>query len=206
MNKKVMLDRSDGLIQAMFVSRDWQIVKNFDQADLICFTGGADVSPMLYDCPKHPTTQNDLRRDEDCFELFHKALFTKPMVGICRGAQFVNVCNGGEMWQNVDNHALQGTHTAVDVMDGKKYQVTSTHHQMMIPTEEAEVLLVAHETTKREYSDIWETTYMKELPDMEALWYEASRSLCFQPHPEYVDKKHECQELFFLLLEQHIDL
>ena len=42
--------------------------------------------------------------------------------------------NGGLLIQNVSNHAAFGTHSIINATDEfKKYETTSTHHQMQYP-------------------------------------------------------------------------
>lgn len=51
------------------------------------------------------------------------------MVGICRGAQFLNVMAGGKMIQHVEGHAIHGTHEIVvtDVYGGVKLIKSPLH-------------------------------------------------------------------------------
>lgn len=201
---KVYVEDNDHQVISMFKDNGYSVVGDVNDAELICFTGGADVSPMLYQSVKHPKTYTNPVRDERCANIFY-SFPNVPFVGICRGAQFLNVMNGGEMWQHVNNHAIHGMHLAKDVSDGKSYYVTSTHHQMMIPSEDAEIIMTAETGSRREFEHVNDTDYHSELPDIEAVYYEDTNSLCFQPHPEYVTKDHECQKFFFLLLEQYLD-
>ena len=56
------------------------------EADVILFTGGEDVSPLLYGAEKHITTGNNLQRDEMESSYFDWAKENdKMIVGICRG-------------------------------------------------------------------------------------------------------------------------
>lgn len=204
MKCKVYVEDGDDGIKMMFHNQGYQIVNDVNDAELICFSGGADVSPMLYDAVKHPRTHSQPIRDEICANIYH-SFPDVPFVGICRGAQFLNVMNGGEMWQHVEGHAIRGTHMAKDVSDGKKYQVTSTHHQMMIPSSHAEIIMTAEVSSRREFEYPADTNYRSELDDIEVLYYEDTKCLCFQPHPEYVNPEHECQKFFFLLLDQYLE-
>ena len=92
----------------MFINYGFTVVEDIQFADLVCFTGGEDVSPHLYGQPVHPLTFSSVRRDEK-----EKAIFDAccernlPMVGICRGGQFLNVMSGGKMYQHVTNHTRQ---------------------------------------------------------------------------------------------------
>jgi gamma-glutamyl-gamma-aminobutyrate hydrolase PuuD len=196
------------MIEKMFVSNDWTVVPNPDDAEYIQFTGGADVSPMLYGEPRHPRTYNNLRRDEEEAEVFFEYKDSKKMLGICRGGQFLNVMNGGVMYQDVNNHAIGGTHAAVVSDTGRIVQVTSTHHQMMIcDYDTGRVLVHANLATRKEdgYGLDVVTKLNWVANDTEVVLYdEDSLSLCFQPHPEYVNPEHECQRLYFDLINQYM--
>jgi putative glutamine amidotransferase len=109
--------------------------------DFILFDGGHDVSPFLYNEPKHITTQNfpprDLYEKEQLFEKYlddNQVMF----VGICRGNQFLNVMYGGKLIQNLyDTNQDQGYNHDVQIIGGhiSNYikqdviRVNSTHHQ-----------------------------------------------------------------------------
>lgn len=109
-----------------------ELVDKLEDAQLVVFTGGEDVTPSLYGCKRHPKTYNNPERDKKEQAIFKKIDPQKQVVyGCCRGSQFVTVMNGGLLVQNVSNHALWSTHA---ITDGSKiYQITSTHHQMMYP-------------------------------------------------------------------------
>lgn len=205
--KKVFIVDTSNMYERMFIARGWEVTRDMLAADLIQFTGGADVSPYLYGEEKHATTHTDPRRDLVESGYYQVSLLIgKPMAGICRGGQFLNVMNGGKLLQNVNRHAIGGTHeaTLIDASDFigiNTYQVTSTHHQMMRIGNDGKLLLTANESTKLETDTL---TYEGKGEDVEAVWYGKSRSLCFQPHPEIVGKNHDCQELYFHLLNNYI--
>lgn len=165
------------------------VVDDIRYADLIQFTGGEDVSPCLYGEQPHPTTHSNFSRDTR--EAGYFAIAQRmgiPMAGICRGGQFLNVMNGGEMYQDVDGHAIYGTHECYDIKTGKRHNVTSTHHQMMWASQDGEVLATAKEATQLSFV---QDGVGKTLPahhehrDVEAVYYSDTMSLCFQPHPEF---------------------
>lgn len=109
-----------------------ELVDKLEDAQLVVFTGGEDVTPSLYGCKKHRTTYSNLARDNREKEIFNKIDPNKQVCyGCCRGSQFITAMNGGKLIQNVNNHAIRFTH---GITDGEKiYQITSTHHQMMYP-------------------------------------------------------------------------
>lgn len=200
--RKVWLESPTSGYAPMMMNWGWKVVAHADDADLMLFTGGSDVSPMLYGQESHPRTMNDLVRDQMCSNYFHH-YFGMPFVGICRGGQFLNVMSGGMMYQHVDGHATGKMHEAFDVSSGESLMVTSTHHQMMVPSDEAELILFAKEAKVKE----WEETKQFDLyPDMdvEACFYEETNSLCFQPHPEFFGQEDECQQFFMNILEQYL--
>lgn len=62
------------------------LVNNLEEADLVLFTGGEDVSPNLYKCRKHSTTHSNPTRDTMEKEIFEKINPNKQVcLGICRG-------------------------------------------------------------------------------------------------------------------------
>jgi len=201
----VMIVGSNLSYNEMFVKRGWTLVYTLEEADLVQFTGGADVSPILYSEKVHPSTGCSERRDHEEMFVYKKAQkWSIPVAGICRGAQFLNVMNGGKMWQHVNGHAIHGTHVMI-TEDGRDVEVTSTHHQMMIPNEKGDVLAIAYESDIRECmkgDKIWRETGEHE--DTEVVYYSKTQSICFQPHPEYLDKDHECQEYYFELLNNYL--
>ena len=188
----------------MFQGMGWEVVDKLSDADLVQFTGGEDVSPELYGAKKHPTTGNNPTRDAFEKHIFDQCVERQlPMAGICRGGQFLNVMNGGSMWQDVDGHAIYGTHSCIDQDTGLIIEVTSTHHQMMRPSEGAHIIALASESTYKE-NVVKLHGYFDD--DVEAVYYKGSNSLCFQPHPEMVTKGHECQEYYFELIHRCLGL
>ena len=74
--------------------------------DGLVLQGGADISPLAYgEQPLKPEWAGDAMRDRYEIELVRA--FTaarKPVLGICRGAQLINVALGGSLHQDVPAH------------------------------------------------------------------------------------------------------
>ena len=71
--------------------------------DGVLFTGGQDVSPMLYNEPKSPQC-GEISEERDRMEsLLLKLSMEKglPILGICRGIQLINAVLGGTLWQDL---------------------------------------------------------------------------------------------------------
>lgn len=206
----------------MFTKAGWLVVSDIDEADLIQFTGGEDVSPHLYGEYAHDTTRFSSVRDEEEAAVYKYALVNGiPMAGICRGGQFLNVMNGGRMYQDVNNHAIRGTHEAFILGNLVPVQVTSTHHQMMRPNTspdaDCHILMTASLATRLSHaSDINSgvlhniTTYRNDAEgpykhDIESVYYGSTNCLCYQPHPEHRgDDVRECREVYFNFIETYL--
>ena len=201
----VYIEQGDYNYKMLFITLGYTVVSDFDAADLIVFTGGSDVSPHLYGDAAHRTTGNNTIRDAKEERLFDAAQDRGvACVGICRGAQFLNVMNGGKMWQHVTNHAIGSTHEALDLLSGEEVSVTSTHHQMMIPHKSGQVLMTANVAKYKQGFEKEEVGGKK--PDIEAVFYPDTKSLCYQPHPEYTSPNHPCQLTYFNYIKTFFNL
>lgn len=84
--KCVYIEDGSAAYRALFMALGYAITTDFAEASLVCFTGGADVSPDMYGDKAHRYTQNDEWRDAKEERLFAEAGARNiPMVGICRG-------------------------------------------------------------------------------------------------------------------------
>jgi carbamoylphosphate synthase small subunit len=190
--------------------------KSLEEADFVLFTGGEDVHPSFYGEGVLNCTNSNIERDRREAVIYNECVERGiPMVGICRGGQFLNVMNNGKMWQNVDNHC--GNHGMIEVLpktSKKKPRtmlVTSTHHQMMIPDKTGQIIAVGIQGDGKTIAKSW-LSFGKEIAcddpkkmtDVEVVYYSKTRSLCFQPHPEFPDAPHDCTEYFDELLEDLI--
>ena len=71
--------------------------------DGIVFSGGEDVNPSWYgEAPLNATVEIDSLRDVSDSLLVRAALRSgKPVLGICRGSQLLNVLLGGSLYQDI---------------------------------------------------------------------------------------------------------
>lgn len=208
MSRKVFVVGKDYSISKLFAKFGWTIAEHaedLDEIDLICFTGGADVDPKWYRQKKHPRTFLDVERDKREIAWFDKASNADvPMVGICRGGQFLNIMSGGSMYQNVTEHT--GSHNMLDLTTGKVLWVSSTHHQMMKPGLGHTLLAVASKEkciVEWMEEDVICSKPLIEQP--EVVFYQGTKSLCFQPHPEYHNNIGDSWEPMAKLFFQYIN-
>ena len=129
-----------------------KFVKNTDEAlecDGILFTGGSDITPSFYGEEKTDKCgKTNFKRDileKEIFDKFYKT--GKPIFGICRGMQFINVCLGGSVHQDItdlqkENHKdsikffnnyhnvkIEKDSFLSRFTDKEEITVNSTHHQ-----------------------------------------------------------------------------
>jgi putative glutamine amidotransferase len=201
---KVYIEQTNEQYNKLFLSMGFELVESYEEANLVCFTGGSDVTPSMYGEKTHPLTFNQESRDKYCIEVFNFCVENSiPMVGICRGSQFLCVANGGTLWQDIDGHTRP--HNVVSI-NNEVFQVTSTHHQEMNPVG-GEILLYANSGTYRSYmnGDGIPTTIPAVTPTVEAVYWHETMSLGVQGHPEFGDAspefvswfKTEVRDLFY---------
>ena len=78
--------------------------------DGFLFTGGHDVSPDVYHAPAHALTEPCPKRDTmERIILDHALAEDKPILGICRGIQFLNAALGGTLYQDLPSQHPSGT-------------------------------------------------------------------------------------------------
>lgn len=77
-----------------------------EMCDGFIFAGGVDLNPKLYG----EEIQFDSVEVDDARDAFEQAMFNtiyptgKPILGICRGIQAINVFLGGTLYQHIDGH------------------------------------------------------------------------------------------------------
>lgn len=203
----------DHAVERVFREHNFSLSGIMEEADLVIFTGGADINPELYNQERHRTTFPDYQRDQEELEAYNKISKKSIKVGICRGAQLLNVLSGGSMFQHVSGHA-GGRHRIQDLDTGFVSEVNSVHHQMMNPGPRAKIIAVANcsifratdknifEMLDESKRTLQENTY-EPWTDSELLWYPDTSSFCFQGHPEYGHR--ETTSYFFDTLRDAMD-
>ena len=98
--------------------------------DGVLLTGGVDVDPDRYHQPRHDSVEIDANRDAYEFELTRAALDRDlPMLGICRGAQVLNVVAGGSLVQDLPSARPSATvHQIVEPKNAVAHDVTVQPH------------------------------------------------------------------------------
>ena len=166
---------------------DHILTDNLEEADIVMFTGGEDVTPSLYGAHQHPTTYSNIQRDMEEKAVFEKVRPDQLCVGVCRGSQLLCVLNGGKLIQNVSGHAIFGTHPIIGMDRNDVWEITSTHHQMQYPFELPETDYKLLYVSQR-HSDFYEGDGIEWPPyEPEIVLYTVKnkpKCLAIQGHPE----------------------
>ena len=98
------IEKSGGVPLALpYVESEEMIDAFVDLCDGFLFTGGADVDPHYYGEEKKDTCgETEPNRDKLEMAVLKRALEKdKPIFGICRGLQIINVAMGGKLYQDI---------------------------------------------------------------------------------------------------------
>ncbi len=142
------VQRAGGLALLLPPAREESELEQYlDICAAILFTGGGDFDPAWWGEPLSPQC-GEINSQRDRFELSlarHCLRLQRPVLGICRGCQLLNVAAGGSLWQDIQSpqghsqkaprdhpiHAIfieTGSRLA-EIMKAEQIQVNSFHHQ-----------------------------------------------------------------------------
>ena len=163
-----------------------------EKFDGFLFTGGHDVSPEIYNEKKKDYCGSVCyERDEMEDKLLHFVLEKdKPILGICRGIQFINASLGGTLYQDINSEyntyvehhqnspysiPVHKVRIPVDsplfkLLEKRKLKVNSYHHQAIKDLSPKLKVMALSE------DNLIEGVYM---PDKKFVW-------ALQWHPEFV--------------------
>lgn len=193
-----------------FLEAGYGVVTTLSEADGVVWTGGEDIWPGLYNEKPLPGTYFTTRDKGDLAVVEAAVKKNLYLIGICRGAQLLNVVpNGGSLWQDVDNHG-SCLHKTFDCVTGTWKLTNSVHHQSLRLTEDAELLAWAQESTKKVAEKIkWfrpppkpDGSVLEKDKDVEAAWYPKTKSFLFQGHPEFGHPP--TTKYFFELMDRYV--
>lgn len=116
--------------------------------DGLMIPGGGDICPSFFEQPVIDTRKADPDLDRAQFALLYQFLHThKPILGICKGMQLLNVFFGGNLNQHVDSenlHQWNGSdqwhktsvlkNSLLAKLYSDEFTVNSAHHQSIDST------------------------------------------------------------------------
>lgn len=122
---------------------DPHLMEKTAACDGLLMPGGDDIDPSRYGQPRHEKCGvSSALRDDAEWKMLEAFLPTgKPILGICRGCQFLNIYLGGTLHQHIDGHSdfktrAKGCHnvsvlpeTRLSSLLPETLWVNSLHHQ-----------------------------------------------------------------------------
>lgn len=170
--------------------------------DGILLTGGQDVSPELYG--EAPALTGEVCEMRDAMEqlLLKKAMvLDKPVLGICRGIQFINVALGGSLYQDIPSqHPSAVEHHQSPPCDKPSHAVTLVQGSPLQSLLGQQKLLVNsyHHQAVRRLADGLEVMARSEDDLVEAVWKPDQKFLwAVQWHPEFSFRTEESSRRIF---------
>lgn len=165
--------------------------------DGLVLQGGADMSPKHYgEEPLRPEWSGDPARDVYEMELVRLCLEAdKPVLGICRGAQVLNVALGGSLFQDIETlHPGQRVHRNWEIYDEHAHELIFERDSWLgrwyagAGVEPPRVNSVHHQGLNRLGRGL--AIDARSVPDgvVEAVRYEGSPAFAYgvQWHPEFI--------------------
>jgi len=108
----------------------------FNFIDVFVLPGGEDVNPLNYEeVPDYSTGRPSTQLEYFDNAVLREVMKTrKPIIGICRGLQALNVYFDGTLSQHLwfhkrNNYSREDLVHEIIPQDGKKFKVNSMHHQ-----------------------------------------------------------------------------
>lgn len=165
-----------------YLTEEINVIRVMQQIDGLYATGGYDIDPTLFNEEPHPDL-GAIIPERDAFEvmLMTKMLEEKkPILGVCRGCQILNIVVGGDMYQDIYEQTSQpllqhdqkapaghGSHFVDVVKDSLLYRLThrerlkvnSRHHQanrfvpdsFLISAQSSDGMIEAIESKKHDF-------------------------------------------------------
>jgi putative glutamine amidotransferase len=160
---------------------------DFDRYDGLILPGGADIDPALFG--EENWGSRKIERERDLRQLEILDIFVdakKPILGVCKGHQLLNVYFGGKICQNIPEFAVHqwieadqahGSHCQpgcfLEELYGTEFPINSAHHQAVTtPTKDFRCIQWAEDGV------------------LEAMVHETLPILGLQWHPERMCLKH----------------
>ena len=172
-----------------------------DLCDGFCFTGGVDIEPSRFGEEKSEGCGKiQLFRDKLELSLFDLVFERKkPILGICRGAQLINVALGGTLYQDIPSEIKTDIpHRQTEAKDQHSHEVnvyTGTPYYELVGKTRLAANSFHHQSAKALGRGL---KVMADADDgvIEALYYDGDVYIrAYQWHPErlcHKDENHNC--------------
>ncbi|HTD03820.1 type 1 glutamine amidotransferase [Undibacterium sp.] len=160
--------------------------------DGLVLQGGADVSPQSYaEEVTRPEWNGDRARDMYELELLHEFIEAdKPVLGICRGCQLINVGFGGTLFQDIASNVPTAISHVSDMYDRNYHEIQftqgSTLSKLFGSQPTALVNSIHHQAVKTLGRDLVVEAVSHSDQIVEAIRYKKAKFVMgLQWHPEF---------------------
>ncbi len=171
--------------------------KLFEEYIKICdgfvFIGGSnDCTPQIYQAQNTHSKGCNLSQDKEELQLMSLIEKSKkPLLGICRGMQLMNIYFGGSLIQDVTNSQLHCQYTNQDI---SVHSVT-INESRYLPSGEYNVNSVHHQAVQKIGSNLLITSTSED-GIIESLEHKTLPWIGVQWHPEFGFLDKECTSVF----------
>lgn len=173
-----------------------------DRVDGLLLSGGVDIDPQSYgDALVNERWRGQLDRDRFELALFREALAQKlPILGVCRGMQFINVAYGGTLWQDIPSlRPMSVLHRNQELYDGLTHElevVPDTFLAEIFGTDTTIVNSVHHQGIKTLGQGLTAIAYAQDGLIEAVMSHPADNVVGVQWHPEWMRDSQPNQQLF----------
>lgn len=113
------------------------------ECDALLLPGGGDVCPAYFGQEDRGSHEPDLARDNGEMRVIARFLaLERPIFGICRGVQILNIVFGGSLLQDIPGHSrpapgvdrIHMSRTDDPILErlyGREFPINSAHHQVV---------------------------------------------------------------------------
>ena len=163
--------------------------------DGLVLQGGADLAPETYgEEPLKPEWAGDRVRDRYELEVLDEFMQAdKPVLGICRGAQLINVALGGTLYQDINSQlpntlGHRATHTYENNFHAISIEPESGLARMYPGVRGGRVNSIHHQSVKKLGRDLVIEAWSEPDRVIEAMrWQGSGYVFGVQWHPEFLD-------------------
>lgn len=170
------------------------LTQYMEQIDGLVLQGGSDISPLSYgEVALRPEWVGDKFRDEYEIALVRACMQAKkPVLGVCRGLQLINVALGGTLYQDIETQvegALQ--HRNWDIYDENYHEITfndnSELRRLYPQVDSSTIISIHHQAIKDLGKGLQVEAVSKQDQIIEAVRLDSSDCFVYavQWHPEF---------------------
>lgn len=175
--------------------------------DALILGGGGDMDPAEFQESNHGSREIDPKRDAVELALVQRCVNEgKPLLGICRGHQVVNIALGGNIYQDMNDRMLQ-RHSMTEAEEDRYHPVRVgivTMLEELYGQQEIIVNSTHHQATRQFGQGLYRTAWDED-GVVEAMQHASFPIWTFQFHPERMHGQNgtvDGQKIFDYFLEQ----